>query len=226
MIKELTLPKVNDGKPFTIHYEIDRFIGEVLIDGEYNHFIEQTGLVGRNDLVVIDLGCNIGTFSLFVYDMCSQIYAIDLGPRCIELLNNTIKDNGFDKIKTFQHAISCDGRRVKITGALDDTRGGLSIYHGGDNEIETITLASFIKEHEIDHIDMLKVDVESAEDEIFTAEDFLEVKDRIHFIFGEAHRDTIPTGLDKNGFMCFVKDRHFIAINTTYAINRTPHKEF
>lgn len=217
--KELSLSCVNNGKPFTMYYEKDRFIQEVLIDKEYEKLIEKQ-LLERHDLVILDLGCNIGSFSLSLYDNAKDIYALDFSQGCIDLLTTTKEVNGFDKLHIYKQAIAGTNRPVKVT-SLSVTDGGNTIY-GDKDEIQAITLATFFHNVGLTHVDLLKVDIEGAENEIFKADDFKEIAPHIHTIIGEAHTNTIPPGLEDAGYECSVEGYKFVA---TYGNNRTPHQE-
>ena len=219
MNKTLTLSYVNKGKPFTIYYEHDRFINEVLIQKEYDVLIPPN-IRGKDDLVVMDLGCNIGTFSLFIYDKAKKIYAIDLSRKCIELLNQTIKENNFTKMTTINQTIYKSNGRIGVT-SLDETDGGNCI-RGNDFMVDAITFSELMKQHNIEYIDLLKIDVEGTEYEIFESDSFKEVKDKVHVIIGESHKGFFPPVLLDYGFECqSIQEYHFLAINPNYVNNRT-----
>lgn len=177
------IPGVLAGIPFAIHYDSTRFIDEVLIGGEYEKHLGF--LTGKTDLTVIDLGCNIGSFSLSIYDRSKKIYAVDLSVACIELLKKTIEDNHLQNIVPIVQAISGENRKVHVT-SLENTDGGSTIYGYGE-EVDSITLATFMGKNNISHVDVLKIDVECAENEIFLAKDFESVKENIDIIVGECH---------------------------------------
>lgn len=52
--------------------------------------------------------------------------------------------------------------------------------------METLTLEDFFKQNNIDHVDILKIDAESAEYEIFK-DTFKNIADKIDCIIGEDH---------------------------------------
>ena len=81
-----------------INCDTTRFIWEVLENGEYSFMFDH--------LRVLDLGCNIGTFSLWIYPRADVIYAVDAEQRNIDLFNETIKENRMDKIKTYVERVS------------------------------------------------------------------------------------------------------------------------
>lgn len=217
----IQLPYVKNGFPFTVYYEIDRFIKEVLIDREYKPLLDMIDSIrDRTDLVVIDLGCNIGTFSLSIYDYVSHIYAIDIGKRNIEIFNETLIQNIFSRISTHQIAIAGEEKTVQLGYDINSTLGDINIYGQGQS-VSAITLAQFIEYNKINIIDVLKIDVEGAETEIFNAKDFPKVASKIRSIIGEIHGGSdIQTTLMGNGYKYNQYGPHFIAINQ-YAYTTT-----
>lgn len=211
----LHLPYVTHGFPITIYHETDRFIKEVLVDREYKPLLDKIDAIkDRTDLVIIDLGCNIGTFSLSLYDYASRIYAIDVGTRNIEILNKTLKENVIHRISTHEIAIAGEAKTVQLGYDINSTLGDINIYGTGQS-VQAITLAQFIEQNHIAIIDVLKIDVECAETEIFNAVDFPSVANRIRAIVGEVHGGAdIQTALHRNGFTYNQFGPHFVAINT------------
>ena len=65
-----------------------------------------------------------------------------------------------------------------------------------------MSLVDFFKKNRIKEVDILKIDVEGAEKEIFEADDFPLVADKIKLIIGEIHSsaDSVRDTLKKNGF--------------------------
>lgn len=207
--KELTIPGVLGGKPFTIYYELDRFIQEVLVDKEYDKIWKDTTYFTRDDLVVVDVGCNIGTFSLSVYDKASKIYAIDFVPSCVDIFKKTIEANNLDKISVFQQAITDSNERVTVT-SLDTTDGGPAV-RGPGNDADSQTLYAFCEKNGIDHIDVLKLDVEGAEVGIMRAPDFSKIRSKIGIIIGEHHGGGFDELLKSLGYIAHFDGRHFLA---------------
>jgi FkbM family methyltransferase len=172
-------------------YEHKRFIDEVLIGKEYEGNVKDVGLYDAHDLTVLDLGCNIGTFSLYIYDKAKIIYAVDLSPNCIALLTKTIKYNNFTKIIPICKAIAGDNKRVNVDG-FDSTAGGNCIY-GPEENADAISIETLMNDLNIDTIDLLKMDIEGTEKEIFESEAFKRVMPRIKAIIGEMHQSYTPT---------------------------------
>lgn len=154
---------------------------------------------GRGHLkTVIDLGAYAGEFSMYIYDKADQIYAVEpLNAPYSRLLDN-IKE--LPKIKAFRNIIS-DVNGYKYICGNDD--GGAHIQEQPESEtsekVESKTLATFMKDNGIEEVDVLKIDVESAEPLIFGAEDFKDVAHKIKFIIGE-HGAGLQNILEPLGF--------------------------
>ena len=53
--------------------------------------------------------------------------------------------------------------------------------------VDIITIEEFFKENKIEHIDVMKIDVEGAEYIIFADNSFKNIANKIDFIIGESH---------------------------------------
>jgi FkbM family methyltransferase len=197
-----------NGKPITIFYEIDRFIKEIIINEEYEKWIDLVRLKGKKDLVIMDIGCNIGAFSLKMYDRAKKIYAIDVSPACINLLKQTIDYNKLDKIIPIQIGLSGKNEPREFT-KLSKTDGNIHFIDLGETA-ETITLATLFEKYNIDHVDLLKIDVEGAEELIFEALDVVKLKGKIGAIIGEHGRNT--ESLDHIGLHKVQTGNYFYAV--------------
>lgn len=136
-----------------INVDTTRYIFEVLEGQEYKFLFE--------DLTVLDVGCNIGAFSLWILPHAKQIYAVDMDEAAITLFQKTVRDNGYPNIKVYNNQV------------------------GKEDTTDTISLASFMSANAIKGVDILKLDVEGAELDIVNAPDF--PADRIKTIIGEFH---------------------------------------
>lgn len=153
-----------------IHCDTTRFVWEVLENNEYSFLFDK--------LRVLDLGCNIGSFSLWIYPRATRIWAVDREQRHIDNFNKTIKDNELRGITT-------------VTDRVLD-------------------LAHFMSGHAIDKIDVLKIDIEGDEYEIFEREDF--PSKQIATIIGEYHSTSPSEVLNRRGYDYIeVAGNHFIA---------------
>lgn len=184
-----------------IHCDTTRFIYEVLEQGEYDFVFR--------DLVIVDVGCNIGAFSLAMYDKCREIYAVDIAGDNINNLEKTIGDNGLHKIKPYCCAIA---GKSGIRGIIKHGNGGGGSWGLGEssNNIQAYSLLDFLNERGIKVVDILKLDVEGSEYEILNAEDF--PTDRVKTIIGEYHDKPPQDRLIQLGYRYYeLPNNHFMA---------------
>jgi len=138
----------------------------MFMDGSYE--VETLGFVASiiDDKVFFDVGANIGSYSLSLHRKAKQIYAFEASRNNINSLNENIKANKIDNIKTINKAVSSeDNISIKVY-LSPDASGNHSIYNkftGKYEYVETVALASFFKKNNMEEIDIIKIDVEGAE---------------------------------------------------------------
>jgi FkbM family methyltransferase len=189
-----------------INCDTARFVYEVLEGGEYKFLFD--------DFVVIDAGCNIGSFSIWIKDRAKMVHAVDLAPRNIELLNKTIKDNGISNIKTYCCAITGrNGNRWASDLGCGAGDGGWQIRDivGEGLEVDGYTLNTFMENNTIPFADILKLDIEGTELEVLNSLDFPYGK--IPTIVGEVHNneDLVKGVLEKMEYRCNFLGNKFVA---------------
>lgn len=155
--------------------------------------------------IVIDLGGNKGEFTKFIIEKFnSNIYVIEPIPE----FYNQIPDH--HKIKKFQYCIA-NQKEVEIF--IPENQCPTTYDRNSNNKIicQGITLEKFLKENNISKLDLLKVDIEGAEIEMFeTSSD--EILKSINQITVEFHDflwqelkprvEKIKKRLIKLGFYC------------------------
>lgn len=181
-------------KPIDIYFKIDRFIHEVLENEEYAPAFK--------DLVVIDLGCNIGAFTFSIYDKLKMCYALDISQECIDIMNQTITANKLDKVKTFCMGISGTGGERQFYTDDEPGLGGWKIAQDQRTPFPTKRLDEFMDENDIKVVDLMKIDIEGMEFELFLSDGFKKVASRIHKIVGEFHGGNPVDCLKAAGYVC------------------------
>lgn len=166
---------------FGIWAEHDRFIQEVLVNNEYES-------LWRYDTVV-DLGANIGTFSLWIYPFATKIFAVEPNPKPMQLLQKTIEDNNIEKIIPVEVAIAgSDGKRFMSNTEDEHKQYGSGVINDKKGiTVKGQAIDTFMIKQNIDYIDLLKIDVEGSEQEIFESKGFSSVSNKIGTIIGEYH---------------------------------------
>lgn len=131
-------------------------------------FVRQDyGKIAHNS-TVIDIGANIGLFSLYAAEAgAKQIYAYEPNKNAYEVLRKNISLNGWDtKIIPYNRALSdIENETVSISyesSPYNQIQPEASAKIS-ENKVKTVTLQSILKENSIDMIDLLKIDCEGCE---------------------------------------------------------------
>ena len=114
--------------------------------------------------VVVDIGANIGSFSIYSAYRGAEVYAIEPEPHNLEALKNNIAINNMqEKIHVLPYAIGDH----KGTVVISDEGGGSTIMDDNiGSEVELMSFDSVFELYRLQEVDILKIDVEGAEVEI------------------------------------------------------------
>ena len=150
----------------------DRFVHEVFVQDTYP----------QSKGVVFDVGALNGEYALYTYNMADRIICIEPNPGPAIELAAKVKEYNLKKIKVYQVALSwCDGDAY--LNRTDAEGGNVLTADPTGFEVKTLTLRTIIKLERIDHVDMLKIDIEGHEHAIFSDPDF--PFDKVDAICGE-----------------------------------------
>lgn len=151
--------------------EMLNIIEEICFRDDYR----MRALEAQNMGVVIDVGANIGVFSVLAATRAAKVYAFEPFPPVFEYLNQNISLNHSRNIEAFNSAVGAEEGKVEImkgtslggniATSLIPTADRLS-----DTEVclvEQTTLASFYRSRGIERVDFLKMDCEGGEGYIF-----------------------------------------------------------
>ncbi|MDD5173073.1 MAG: FkbM family methyltransferase [Patescibacteria group bacterium] len=178
--------------------------------------------------VVIDLGANIGLFSIYTKMKIpnAEIFAYEPVPKNFDILLENIKKNDLKKITPYCLGIS--GKEEKRYLYLEDSVSH-SIYLNNQNKgkqcinITCITLEKILRDNKIDICDILKIDTEGSEYEILynCSRNTLE---RIKKIILECHHIKSFENYNKKSMEKFLIDNEFsisdVDENIIYAVNK------
>ncbi len=120
------------------------------------------------DGVTVDIGANIGAFTLLAANHGSKVYAVEPEPHNLEAMKKNITLSGLDNLITsIPYGIS----NFKGTAVIHDSGGGSSIKDDGTfgSEIEVMTLDNLFDLYHIEKVNVLKIDVEGSEADIILA---------------------------------------------------------
>lgn len=150
-----------------IQLNLGEFIGYwIFMNGSYEE--EWISYISKlvKDKVFLDIGANIGIYSLSLFKSARQTFAFEPENETYARLVNNIKVNSITNIKTVKKAVT-NKKTSKLTLYINKENMGLSslkiAYNEGKQIIQATNLDAFIKEQKITKIGLIKIDVEGSE---------------------------------------------------------------
>mgnify|MGYP001595488483 FL=1 len=184
-----------------------RFIDEVFVDEIYKS--------ARPRLTVVDLGAYEGEFSFYCLPFAKDIYAVEPDPMPFRVMNNMVTKHELEEIiRVYPVAIS---KETKMGLLHASGGGGSSIVNSPDDrtvEVQLYTLNDFFEQNKINHVDILKMDVESSEKDILVGQGIEEALSKVDLIIGEVHfgcGELVQKVLESNGFVITNDPAAFVA---------------
>jgi FkbM family methyltransferase len=155
--------------------------------------------------IIIDLGANIGLSSIYFLNKYPDCKVIAVEPDIANFEFLKINTEKYPNILRYNNGIWNKNTWLKI---IDNNLGswGFSVVEVNNdtpNSIESITLDQIIQINNIQHIDILKIDIEGSEIELFQ-ENFDKWMSITNIIIIELH-DWMRDGCAKQFFMTLVK---------------------
>ncbi|NET07880.1 MAG: FkbM family methyltransferase [Symploca sp. SIO2B6] len=216
--------QVNQHQSKTLMEPVKNISGLVSVRG--HHFY--ANLINSNS-VVVDLGSHLGQFSHQVSNLFKcQCYAVEALPS----LHQKIVQNPL--VKKFNYAISSADKPVEFCVTDNPEANHVSQFSVGTVSekitVEGVTIESFMDRNNIECIDLLKVDIEGAEIDLFnsmsdkTLKSIKQITVEFHDFKFQISREVeaIKAKLKSLGFACIVfsmttnGDVLFINLNKSY----------
>jgi len=122
--------------------------------------------------VVLDIGANVGLFSLYMLKKhnCKRIYAIEPTKKAFVQLSDSLNDEpnaSIHKVAIYDYTgkskIKTDEQNSTISGFHNEEIHPYSNNSMNEEEVDVIKLCDFLNNHNIDHVDLIKIDIEGAE---------------------------------------------------------------
>jgi FkbM family methyltransferase len=124
-------------------------------------------LAGFTPKVIVDVGAHIGMASILFALKYPSAKIIALEPERANfamLLRNTA---GYKTIRPIQAALWREDGEVTIGPSKAHVKGAFEIIENGCQKVPSVTMETLMRETGVDSIDLLKMDIEGAEKEVF-----------------------------------------------------------
>jgi FkbM family methyltransferase len=198
-----------------LNSENERWSGEDHFLRHLSRFIE-----ADKSFVVFDVGANVGVYSqrlralhprarIFAFEPLPESFAIlqrNLGPQGVEVYNLALSDKA-GAATIYTRPGETTTHASLYSAVIED------LYHNSPhaNPIETTTLDSFVAEHTIDRIGLLKLDTEGSE---------LQILRGAQLLLDEGRIDLIQFEFNEMNVISRVFLRDFIALLPGYTLFR------
>jgi FkbM family methyltransferase len=145
-----------------------------------------------DDLVVLDLGANIGLFSLYVQDSAKRVVSVEPTPKTFGVLNKMTAGN--PKIELLQAAVGNSDGEISFYINDNPTINSMVNNVGEKITVNAYTVESIMKKFGLDHIDFVKCDIEGGEMIAFNDATLAPVADKVTTWALEIHQTNADTG--------------------------------
>jgi FkbM family methyltransferase len=179
----------------------DFIIGQMNVKNMYADILPK-----GNDLTILDIGANIGLFSLHVSDCAKAIYAIEPTPAHFEILMELTE--AYSNIHPQHLALSGeDGDITLYISTENSTMNSIANRYGDQVTVSGKKLSSVLDMLGLDYVDFIKCDIEGSEMIAINDETIGEVKDRVGAWFIEAHATSTDNTHDNRNTLKEVFER-------------------
>lgn len=174
IIRHRIMPNTKGREIVSNSKKFGRFVWDSKSDWVITHFytpqIEIYGPTGNLDIgCIVDLGANIGTETLRFSKLypLAKIISVEANKDNFERLKKNVSSN--KKISPVHAAIWSSDVKLKLVSASTDSQAWhlVEVAHEGEFDMKGMTFEKILNDHSINHIDVLKIDIEGAERQLF-----------------------------------------------------------
>ena len=142
---------------------------------------------GWEDIVVLDIGANIGLFSLYIQDRAKIVYAIEPTPSHFKVLEElTERYSNIIPVNVALHS-SNDFLNFYINAENSTTNSSVKSAHDVEIQVSGLTISKLIKKLQLNYVDFIKCDIEGSEMNSLTYNLVHEVRDIVKVWSIEVH---------------------------------------
>jgi FkbM family methyltransferase len=177
-------PKLNHAVRLRLHTSDTMVFGNVFIDEEYSFGLPSSANV------IVDVGAYIGLTPIYYAKMFpnARIFAIEAERSNFELMLKNVQT--YSNITPIHAALWGNEGYISIADPLLGAFGNWGFtVSSKSGDVRAITISSLIRDFSIDHIDLLKIDIEGAEREVFKTCDW---QNRLDSVVIELHDRFAP----------------------------------
>jgi FkbM family methyltransferase len=169
VVAMVILAHTRDGSAFEVRAGTsDRFsVFEIAIRRDYFSLVKI-----KPDDVILDVGANIGVFTVIASKLVGshgRVVAIEPNSESAKQLERNIALNRLNNVTVYRAAVTGAPGNVTLYTGKKAIFSSLFDVGGRAEEVQGLPLAEILTREKIDRVDLLKIDCEGAEYEIFDA---------------------------------------------------------
>lgn len=172
------------------NYRIDdKYIGQRIALDKYEKY--ETAMVvaqAQDCSVVVDVGANIGYYTLLLAKRVKKVYAFEPDKENFEILKKNVEENSLKNVVLVNKAVGSKNEKVGIKRNRNNY-GDSKVLEG--NEIECIRLDDFMNEK----VDLIKIDVQGFEPRVIEGAKEIIKKDK-PILFVESEKNIKLVGYE------------------------------
>jgi len=163
--------------------------------------------------IVIDVGACVGDMTIAAAKRAKKVISIEPEPKNVNLLQENVKKNNLNNVYVIESVAWCSQKKLQLYINKFD-RGGHSVVIKDPNrkkiEVQADTLDNIIDRFGLKKIDLLKINVEGAEVEVFQGmKKSLPLVENIivdtHSLVEGNTLEKVRQILKENGFVCKIE---------------------
>jgi len=144
----------------------------------------------KKDLTILDIGANVGLFTLYAQDSAKRIISVEPTPSHQYVFEKLTENS--TNVELAKIALSdVDGPVEFFISEDNSTMNSIVNKYGKSIQVEGLCLSSLLERYSLDNVDFCKIDIEGSEMRAITPETLRPVFDKIQTIFIECHA-TVP----------------------------------
>ena len=199
---------------------------QIILEKEYDYL---TNLIKKNNIelkTMVDGGSNVGYTSIYLSNFFPKASIIAMEPNAdtFERLSRNLKSNNLDNVTCWQKGLWNKNTYLKADHSFRDQQAWSFRLEETQNEeeklFEAVSIDHILNSSNWETIDLLKIDIEGGEKELFKSDENLNWLNQIKVIAIEIHdefdcRDDIEGILKDNNFELVHSGELTIGINKT-----------
>lgn len=168
------------------HFNNPASYSGTILDQINNQRLYQRFFAGKQDLVFLDIGANVGLVSFYAQDSCKRVVAVEPHPDHCRVLRDLAEDQ--PKVELVEAALAPYDGPIRLFLHGDNTTTHTLLTNSSAQIIvRGLTLSSLCEQKDLTHVDLCKIDIEGSESLVITREQVKANKDRIRAYYMECH---------------------------------------